>query len=178
MGWNYRVVKRKHDRGWRIAIHEVFYNDEGKPDGVAQNPEHVSTELEDENDVGPSIDALEDMLKKMLASLKKPVLDYDEDFTPSKVIEPNLKNINYYFKVVEAKSELWGANTLMILSKKVFFDKNGHLDDRERGQEANLPVGFYNVMEAVWETDESVEEARKLMIEAGFTENSDLPVPE
>lgn len=72
MTWNHRVIKRKYDTGEVFfAIHEVFYDDAGKPTQCTVMPSAI---LED------SIDDLAITIDRIRECLSKPVLDYDEDF--------------------------------------------------------------------------------------------------
>ena len=72
MTWNHRVIRRKYDTGEvYYAIHEVYYDESGKPNGVTALPVGV---FED------SIDDLAITIDRLRECLSKPVLDYDEDF--------------------------------------------------------------------------------------------------
>ncbi len=73
MTWSYRVV-RKIETGYDnlgeyYGIHEVYYDDDGKPEMVTVDP------------IGPAGDTLKELkcdLAYMLDALKKPVLDYED----------------------------------------------------------------------------------------------------
>ena len=72
MTWNHRVIKRKYETGEEyFAIHEVYYDDDGKPTQVTALPVSI---FED------NMDDLANTLARLLESLSKPVLDYDEEF--------------------------------------------------------------------------------------------------
>lgn len=81
-GWNYRVVRtRIPERGRikavRIAIHEVYYDDAGEPNGYTENPSHPEGATEQEFN--------EDFLHYRMAR-RRPILD-EKDFkrpTPRK----------------------------------------------------------------------------------------------
>lgn len=68
--WNYRVLERtdKNSGDTTYAIHEVYYNDEGKPDGCT------------ENSVAPMGESLAELKADMdhyRQALEKPTLVYD-----------------------------------------------------------------------------------------------------
>jgi hypothetical protein len=65
MHWNYRVIL--HDEGQEpfVALHEVFYNEAGQPDGWSADPIHVQ---------GDDLTELRDDLIHQLLALTKPVL--------------------------------------------------------------------------------------------------------
>jgi hypothetical protein len=71
-------MKRKYSNGsigW--AVHEVYYNDEGKPDGWTKNP--ITMESDE------SVDDLIEMVEKILKDIKRTkddILDYDADPEP------------------------------------------------------------------------------------------------
>lgn len=58
MTWNYRIVKHKSGVNTWYSLHEVYYDENGEPDGMTQNPisAHGDTRAE-------VIKALEMMLK-------------------------------------------------------------------------------------------------------------------
>lgn len=71
MTWNYRVVRRIDGRGEEfLAIYEVYYDKEGNPEAVTEDP--ISPHGDDMDDLHGAFD-----LYKL--SLDKPVLNY-EDF--------------------------------------------------------------------------------------------------
>jgi hypothetical protein len=74
MHWNYRVVKRQFktltgEDEIEYAIHEAYYDEDKKPNGVTENAVTVHAE---------SKESLRWVLEKMIESLDKPVLDYDD----------------------------------------------------------------------------------------------------
>ena len=72
MTWNHRVIKRKYDTGETYyAVHEVYYDDSGKPSSVTVLPVGI---FED------TIDDLAITIDRLRECLSKPVLDYDKDF--------------------------------------------------------------------------------------------------
>ncbi len=71
--WNYRVIRSKSkspfDPGDIYAIHEVYYDDARRPDGVTESP--IAP-------YGHSVRELREVLHRMLRALDKKVMDYDE----------------------------------------------------------------------------------------------------
>jgi len=67
MTWNYRIVRHHtSDSNW-LAIHEVYYEEDGKPKMVSVNP------------VAPHGDSFDDLVKDLemqKAACKLPILDY------------------------------------------------------------------------------------------------------
>jgi hypothetical protein len=56
---------------------------------------------------------------------------------------------------------------------KDFYDKHGHLDDRGTASRLMESLGFYDLMESVYEWDDKVgtlDDARKLLISLGWEE--------
>jgi len=71
MSWNHRVIRRKFPNGEVLwAIHEVYYDDDGKPNACTENP--IPIREYSVKDIGKT-------LKRIRRALKKPVLKY-EDF--------------------------------------------------------------------------------------------------
>ena len=67
MNWNYRIVRHRHSEEEWFAIHEVYYEADGKPKLVSKEP------------VAPQGGDVEELLKDMerqKAACKLPVLDY------------------------------------------------------------------------------------------------------
>ena len=72
MTWNHRVIRRKYETGEEyFAIHEVYYDDNGKPNGVTALPIAI---FED------SVEDLAITIERVKECLSKPLLDYDKDF--------------------------------------------------------------------------------------------------
>ena len=74
--WNYRVVRRRGTltplEDWEaLGIHEVYYDDAGKPTSVTVEPVAVLTDGTDVADVRA-------VLSQMELALAMPVLEYDE----------------------------------------------------------------------------------------------------
>ena len=77
--WNYRVVyhppskykvgETELDREEYLAIHEVYYNEDGIPDSMTVNGIVISDEGED------SLLSLKLILEKQLEALEKPILE-------------------------------------------------------------------------------------------------------
>lgn len=85
--WNHRVIKKRIKRLARpgfdtvYGIHEVHYDD-GIPGSLTMEPISVCTcDIRSHKE---GIKALRWTLLKMLMALKRPVLDYDNDFKPKK----------------------------------------------------------------------------------------------
>lgn len=74
MMWNYRVIEfraEESDLVWR-SIHEVFYNENGKPSAYSVEPAAVVSDKDDDFDLA----GVMDMMRK---ALDEPVL-HDTDF--------------------------------------------------------------------------------------------------
>jgi len=56
MTWNYRIIRHKGEVSEWLAIHEVFYDDEGNPDGCTENPIHI---------IGDDLEEIEKTLEYM-----------------------------------------------------------------------------------------------------------------
>lgn len=73
--WNYRVVRKVYppgidgEREHVLGIHEVYYDDDGKPEMVTENRMDAH---------GETLDELRTDLRWMMEALDKPVLEYDE----------------------------------------------------------------------------------------------------
>ena len=68
MSWNYRVIRRTHERGPdTFGIHEVYYDNEDKPNACTVDP--VSP-------YGETLEELKSDLDRMWKALEKPALDY------------------------------------------------------------------------------------------------------
>mgnify|MGYP001235108570 CR=1 FL=1 len=66
--WNHRVLAHKDGEDWFFQIHEVYYNDEGKPISYTTNAISVGAE---------SIKDIKWVLKEMKKSLEKPILSVE-----------------------------------------------------------------------------------------------------
>ena len=74
MSWNYRRVLRQYENGEsEIAIHEAYYDSEGRVWAITTEPAQVCAILGESE----SEDPLRDVLIMMLKALDKPVLDFD-----------------------------------------------------------------------------------------------------
>ncbi len=75
MSWNYRIVRRKgrdylgHDE-YYLALHAVYYDSAGKPNGMSENP--TTFGADEEEGVDEIISSLELALK---SAREKPILD-------------------------------------------------------------------------------------------------------
>lgn len=84
--WNYRVVyhapskytfgEKEFDREEYLAIHEVYYDEDGNPNSMTINPIVIGDEGKN------SLASLKWVLENQLESIKKPILEYElEDNT-------------------------------------------------------------------------------------------------
>ena len=70
MTWNHRLVKRTHGDDVLYAIHEVYYDDQGAPESVTEDPVGVAEQSKDD---------IKTTLRHMERALTMPTLNY-EDF--------------------------------------------------------------------------------------------------
>ncbi len=70
MTWNHRLVKHTHDNEVFYAIHEVYYDEQGNPESITQDPVGVSEQSKDD---------VMTTLRHMERALTMPTLNY-EDF--------------------------------------------------------------------------------------------------
>lgn len=70
MTWNYRIIKHEENGETYYAIHEVYYDKNGKPEAVTKE----SIAAQDDTPEG-----IKQQLEWMLLALKEPTLNY-EDF--------------------------------------------------------------------------------------------------
>ena len=68
MTWNYRVVKTELDDYIEYSIHEVYYDENGEPDGVTENPSWPAGETWEEFQAD---------LNSYNMAMLQPVLDYN-----------------------------------------------------------------------------------------------------
>ena len=68
MTWNYRIVKTDFSGAVEFAIHEVYYDENGEPDGATQNPSWPAGETWEEFQAD---------LNNYNMAMLQPVLDYD-----------------------------------------------------------------------------------------------------
>lgn len=64
--WNYRLVKIASDLGEEIVLHEVYYDDDGKPVARTKQPAEF---------VGASADEVRKALKRAIKATSQAVLD-------------------------------------------------------------------------------------------------------
>lgn len=64
--WNYRVLYSKENEEDCFAVHEVYYNKEGKPYLYTESPSVVSSE---------KITGLNQVMRMFYEAMNKPVLD-------------------------------------------------------------------------------------------------------
>lgn len=74
MSWSYRIVKKKNNDAVWYGIHEVFYDDEGKPTMCTEDP--ITLEAESMKDFGW-------MLSQFKIATNQPWLNY-KDFGQDK----------------------------------------------------------------------------------------------
>ena len=67
--WNHRVLAQTEGDGIYFQIHEVYYDNEGKPDGFTKDGISVG---------GDSLESLSWVLERMKECLDKPVLSYSD----------------------------------------------------------------------------------------------------
>jgi len=71
VSWNYRIIKHiDKDGDEYFAIHEVYYDEAGNPNGVTEDEVGIH---------GTNMEELKDDLKYHRNAFRKPVLNY-EDF--------------------------------------------------------------------------------------------------
>lgn len=76
MSWNHRILAQKQPNGdVYLQIHEVYYDENGLPNGYTKNPVSVG---------GEDLKAITWTLNKMLEAKKKPVL-WDGELFPQEV---------------------------------------------------------------------------------------------
>lgn len=87
MTWNYRVIRRVHDKGGiSLGIYEVYYDEKGEPFAISSEPDQAIAFVEFDEDEKEkekekeTLQALKKTLEWMLQALERPVLDYDMDF--------------------------------------------------------------------------------------------------
>ena len=71
MGWNHRILAHEQHGEVYFQIHEVYYNEDGVPNGYTKNPIHVG---------GESLKAITWTLNKMKESRSKPILFAGDKF--------------------------------------------------------------------------------------------------
>ena len=68
MGWNHRVLRHIYTEETWLAIHEVYYDDEGNPNSCTVDPIEPG---------GETLDELKAGLELMMKACEKPILDYE-----------------------------------------------------------------------------------------------------
>jgi hypothetical protein len=76
MTWNYRIIELQTGDETHRAIHEVYYDDDGKPNAYTENPASVWWYADEEEGAPARI------LERMQEALLKPVLT-EKDFRES-----------------------------------------------------------------------------------------------
>jgi hypothetical protein len=72
--WNYRLVRKKHEDGATVAIHEVYYDENMVPHSVTVNAVPVYYMEPDED----KDESLAFWLKALQEAYSQPILDYDD----------------------------------------------------------------------------------------------------
>ena len=67
--WNYRVVRTEKEQYDSYQLYEVYYDDDGKIEGMTENAMQP---------YGESVEELQKDLEYMMEALKQPVLDMKE----------------------------------------------------------------------------------------------------
>ena len=67
--WNYRVVRTEEEQYDSYQLYEVYYDDDGKIEGMTENAMQP---------YGESLEELQNDLEYMMEALKQPVLDMKE----------------------------------------------------------------------------------------------------
>jgi hypothetical protein len=67
--WNYRVVRTEEEQYDSYQLYEVYYDDDGKIEGMTENAMQP---------YGESVEELQNDLEYMMEALKQPVLDMKE----------------------------------------------------------------------------------------------------
>jgi len=83
MTWNYRIMRHRQEQAEWFAIHEVYYNEQGTPVSVTQEPIRILCG-DDEGEEPQAI--IKSMLETMLRDVQQPILDF-EMFSNQKVDE-------------------------------------------------------------------------------------------
>lgn len=65
MGWNYRILAHEHNEDVYFIIHEVYYDENGIPNGYTENGVYVN---------GENIEDMRWSIEKMNECLEKPIL--------------------------------------------------------------------------------------------------------
>jgi hypothetical protein len=73
MSWNHRVVRRFYpnthmDDSMLYEIYEVYYDKEGKIEGITEEPIKIREE---------SVDDLRKTIERLTKCLEQPIIDYD-----------------------------------------------------------------------------------------------------
>jgi hypothetical protein len=69
MTWNYRVLAHQDGDGTYFQIHEVYYDEQGNPNGYTERGTTMGSE---------TLESLRSELERMRECLSKPVLSYSD----------------------------------------------------------------------------------------------------
>ena len=75
--WNYRILAKTFNEEVYLELYEVYYNDEGIPDGYTANPITVGSE---------TLKGIKWVLARMKEATKRPILWADEGKFPEEYI--------------------------------------------------------------------------------------------
>jgi len=71
MSWNHRILAHNEGDEIYLEIHEVYYDENGLPNGYTSNPTTIG---------GEDVKSINWTLNKVLECTKKPILYYGEKF--------------------------------------------------------------------------------------------------
>ena len=80
--WNHRVLATEHNGEIFFGVHEVYYDDEGKPNASTKEAVRIGSEC---------IEGIQWQLTKIYECLQKPILWGDERFPQEFKMEENEK---------------------------------------------------------------------------------------
>jgi hypothetical protein len=98
--------------------------------------------------------------------------DYDYDDAADRYKMPD-DFASYTFAVTE-EDDPWGGSglaTMVAFCPIEYFEANGYMWDQYSPMEDKLPKSFSQCMEAMYEFDGTVEQAKATLIALGFTEH-------
>ena len=98
-----------------------------------------------------------------------PYNDEDEYFA----LCENSKPSDFYFAAKD-HSGCFGGITMIVLVPKDYFQQEHCMWDQSMDLKHILPDYFFESMESVWESDQSVYDVRKDLLTRGFIENDEL----
>lgn len=75
--WNYRIMAREYDEDFYLGVYEVYYDDDGTPNGYSTDPITIGSETK--KGVCWVVNRIKD-------STRKPILYYGDKFPEEYVI--------------------------------------------------------------------------------------------